>query len=1427
MRLTIRTKLAVLVLAVLLPLLAAAAIKFWSDLSEGRRLAHQNQLDVAGLVSDQIDAVLSGQTENLLALATSRALDRIRDSDIEALAVRVRAQHPFMRRFVAVGVDGRVLASSGPRVPAATFVARDVLDAVVRRGEPEVTAPQQSPTDRRQVVPIMVPVQDREGRIAGVVGAEMDLEALSLYLSALPLSRGQAVAIVAPGGAVLARSASPDKFFDRHLGSVPEAGPLLRRSGGTAEWASPGGVPYLAGAAGMDRAAWVIMAAVPSSVAFSPAVRRFKRDLVGLGAATMVALLVAWLIGNRMHGSVRALIRGTRDLESAQGPPITVSTGDELAELAEHFNRAVDARRQALTALDARQRRLRALADVNAALSQQLDLEPLLKQITQALAQLTGARNVVFWELDGAHGRLVRRAWSSDPSISADDLPPALTLDEGGTGWVASHRQALFIEDVTRDPRIQSQQWASGHELFSFVGVPVVSGDDLLGVLSLNLAREDLPAEDDREILTSFASQAAVAVHNARLFAEATRRRREAEELAHGARMLTESLDAAEVADRVVQSVLPIFGADSAGLRLLRPDGTLEAIAWAGAAADQLQPGHVIEPGAGLTARVIAEGRAVSTSDIFADPALALTDDLRRRLEQSAARALLAAPLRAKGELIGILMIASRAVREFSDADAALLQAFADQAALAMENARLYGEATRRQHEAEEIARVAQTLTGSLDVSDIVQRIVGSVLPVLHPRSSGFRLVQPDGSLMVIEQGQADGVHAPYGHIVPPGYGVTGRAVADGLPVVTADVLRDSRILLTEDMRGRVEASGLGAFLAVPLRVQARIIGALSIADRTGRRFTDVETALLQTFADQAALALDHARLYEQTRQRLRHVESIREVVEQILVPFTLEERLNLIARNAAEMFGADLALVGLRAEGEDRLVIRAGHRLVAGELGQSIAMGEGALGFAAAKRKGVLVNDYASWSGRMRRTLTPERRDLLEATVAYPLMIRGEVIGALSVAFLGKEERRRFVPDDLDRLATLAAPAALAIEHSRLYDELASRVRQLQETQAQLVQAGKLSAVGQLVSGVAHELNNPLSVVIGYGQLLKGKQLPSEVRGPLEMMVAQGERMAKIVQGLLLFSRQRKAERAPVDLPAVIEQTIALRATRLRLSGIRVELDHAPGVEPAEGDVHQLQQVFLNLLLNAEHAIMTGGRGDTIRVRARERTEGGRSWVVVEFEDNGPGITPEVMPRIFEPFFTTKKVGEGTGLGLSVSYGIVQQHGGRLTVESVPGRTVFTVELPSTGQAEPARQTASPLQAGVYGFGRRALVVDDEPGIVDFVMALLKDTGWQVEVASTGRSALERVRAARFDVVLSDIRMPDGSGEDFYRAVVREQPELAKRFVFMTGDTANPSAWHFLEAEQLPVLEKPFTADSLFRVLERVTTLTSRGVFE
>ena len=324
-------------------------------------------------------------------------------------------------------------------------------------------------------------------------------------------------------------------------------------------------------------------------------------------------------------------------------------------------------------------------------------------------------------------------------------------------------------------------------------------------------------------------------------------------------------------------------------------------------------------------------------------------------------------------------------------------------------------------------------------------------------------------------------------------------------------------------------------------------------------------------------------------------------------------------------------------------------------------------------------------------------------------------------------------------------------------------------------------------------------------------------------MMLAQGGRMAKIVQSLLLFSRQRKAERGAIDVREAIEQPLSLRTTQLMLSGIRVSATYGEGVPAADGDAHQLQQVFLNLILNAEQAIL-GSRvgdhrmGDAIRVTTGVRVDQGQTWVVITVADNGPGIPRDVLPRIFEPFFTTKKVGEGSGLGLSVSYGIIQQHGGRLNVESRPGNTVFTIELPAaTSPLQPRGTERATVNRTGAGRGRHALVVDDEPGVLDLVAALLRQAGWEVTTATGGRDALERLRGTDYDLVLADMRMPDGGGEDLYRAVASERGKLTERFLFMTGDTANPEAWRFIEATRASVIEKPFTAQALLSAVERV----------
>ena len=496
-------------------------------------------------------------------------------------------------------------------------------------------------------------------------------------------------------------------------------------------------------------------------------------------------------------------------------------------------------------------------------------------------------------------------------------------------------------------------------------------------------------------------------------------------------------------------------------------------------------------------------------------------------------------------------------------------------------------------------------------------------------------------------------------------------------------------------------------------------------------------------------------------------------------------------------------------------------------ELPLSLTMEQGATGWIARHRLPLFVEDIAA-DDRIVAADWALSRDLV-AFAGVPVAAGEDLLGVLTLN-LG----RGGLPDGEDRplLLSFASQAAVAIRNARLfadnatlYREAQERLRELQETQAQLLQAGKLSAVGQLVSGVAHELNNPLSVVIGYGQLLLTRGVSEEVRRPIELIISQGARMAKIVQSLLLFSRQRKPERRVLDLRPVIRQVLNLRDTQLTLSSIRLETRFAEDQPPVEGDPHQLQQVVLNLILNAEQAILgsgVGGRrtGDCICVTTGTRREGEQTWVVVQVIDNGPGIPAAVLPRIFEPFFTTKRVGEGTGLGLSVSYGIVEQHGGQLSVESGPGRTAFTLALPASARSAPDADPSMAPEAGASagGKGRRVLVVDDEPAVVELVTSVLDGHGWRVDVASGGRAGLERVRQSRYDLVLSDIRMPELDGADFYRAAVAQRHELADRFLFITGDTANAEAWRFLQGTRVPVIEKPFTPQALLRAVEQVS---------
>jgi two-component system NtrC family sensor kinase len=367
-----------------------------------------------------------------------------------------------------------------------------------------------------------------------------------------------------------------------------------------------------------------------------------------------------------------------------------------------------------------------------------------------------------------------------------------------------------------------------------------------------------------------------------------------------------------------------------------------------------------------------------------------------------------------------------------------------------------------------------------------------------------------------------------------------------------------------------------------------------------------------------------------------------------------------------------------------------------------------------------------------------------------------------------------------------------------------------------QLLQAEKLAALGQTISGVAHELNNPLATILTWAERLAQRPSAESVRRGIETILAESERAAKIVRNLLTFARKRQSTRAMVDLNQVVRETMALRAYEQRVSNISVNEALGPGLPQIFADPHQIQQVLLNLIINAEQAMLTANGRGTLGLRSWYDRD--RDLVTLEISDDGPGVPEDLQPKIFDPFFTTKEVGKGTGLGLTVAYAIVEEHGGRLRLETRPsGGASFFVELPAGAQASyPRKLTATDLALEELA-GSTVLVVEDEPALAAAVSEALTDAGLVVDRASDGGEALSKVKAKPYDLVVCDLKMPRVGGIEFYRAIAEATPALARRVIFVTGDVAGTDAERFLAESGCRWLAKPFRLGDLLRAARDV----------
>ncbi len=424
-------------------------------------------------------------------------------------------------------------------------------------------------------------------------------------------------------------------------------------------------------------------------------------------------------------------------------------------------------------------------------------------------------------------------------------------------------------------------------------------------------------------------------------------------------------------------------------------------------------------------------------------------------------------------------------------------------------------------------------------------------------------------------------------------------------------------------------------------------------------------------------------------------------------------------------------------------------------------------------------------------------------------LWSKDRVIGGLVV---GSRNPREFSTADVNLLIAVGSQISSAIERSILYEETRQAYENLRRTQEQLLHSEKLAAVGQLISGVAHELNNPLTAILGYSQLLTSSgQMGQQGIEYADKLYKQAQRTHRIVQNLLSFARQHKPERVQVQINQALEETLALRDYDLRMHNIRIHLDLAENLPATSADPHQLQQVFLNMVNNAVDAILENSADGDLWVRTA--LNGDR--LCVEFTDSGPGVKD--ASRVFDPFYTTKPVGKGTGLGLSICYGIITEHGGTIQVRNIPTRGAsFTIELPH----QPVSASGSSALGEKTNLGRdgRILLVDQDDSVLEAVGTILRGRDHRVKTARNIGEACALLEKEDFDLVVADLHISGGTnGGGIGEWLTRHKPALSHKLIWMCAVAPTEDAGENLSGDGRQILQKPFKASDLLAAVDEL----------
>jgi signal transduction histidine kinase/CheY-like chemotaxis protein len=786
------------------------------------------------------------------------------------------------------------------------------------------------------------------------------------------------------------------------------------------------------------------------------------------------------------------------------------------------------------------------------------------------------------------------------------------------------------------------------------------------------------------------------------------------------------------------------------------------------------------------------------------------------------------APLIVRDTVVGVLVVMTRRRHRFTARQLHLLTSFATHAALAIYHARLLTIAEHRRRTAEALADISRLISQSLDVAVVSQRIVDSVRSLFGAIAS--ILYRWDSELNGLEAFAISGDWgADLDGVVFPGQtGVVGHALNKRRPFSTADLLGDQRVaVVLDEMQSGLASPPSRSLLAVPLIMHERIIGVLGIGRHFGEEFDPDDVAVAQAFADQAAIAIENARLFAEQAELLRSVDHRRARLEAVLEvnrEVSTIQPLHSLLRRVAETCGRllDTDSVGIRLIEGDELVIACalgGAKEVMAT--PRLKFGESLSGLAAVSGQTVLLKNPLTDPRLLRRHREAMQRLGYRAFLAVPITAAGRVVGVLSIQ---TRRAQGFSEEDVAIVTAFAGQVGVALQNIRLYDDVENALKRLTELQNQLLQSQKMEAVGRLAGGVAHDFNNLLTVITAQSELLLRSLDTGEAREGIERIGIAAQRAAELTAQLLAFSRKQRLEPRAVDVNTVANE---LAPMLRRIIGEHIDLRTILEPDPRQVliDPTQLRQVLMNLILNARDAMPNGGHLTIETANIVLDAEYARHHaditpgphVMIAVSDTGIGMDAETRTRLFEPFFTTKEPGRGTGLGLATVYGIVKQSGGHIWVYSEVGRgTTFKIYLPATaGQAAAAEPIADGLES--LNGCETVLLVEDEEEVRRLVHRILAERGYRVLEAAHPGAALDIATgyAGKIDLLLTDVVMPRMSGPVLARLLTDERSDTA--VLFMSGYTDNAVVHHDMIGADRAFIQKPFSPDDLARTVRRV----------